>query len=57
MVAAVVLDALFRDALTVIARVLREPLWSLVILVTVAKTGCYLVLAAATLGTTAALVF
>jgi membrane protein YqaA with SNARE-associated domain len=57
MVAAVVLDALFGDALTVIARVLREPLWSLVILVTVAKTGRYLVLAAATLGTTAALVF
>jgi membrane protein YqaA with SNARE-associated domain len=57
MVAAVVLDALFGDALTVIARVLREPLWSFVILVTVAKTGRYLVLAAATLGTTAALVF
>ena len=48
---------LFGDALTVIAGVLREPLWSFAILVTVAKTGRYLVLAAATLNTTAALGF
>mgnify|MGYP001593365865 CR=1 FL=1 len=41
---------LFGDALTVVAGVLREPLWSFVILVTVAKTGRYLLLAAATLG-------
>ncbi|MGE0283586.1 MAG: YqaA family protein [Rhizobiaceae bacterium] len=37
------------DALTVAAGVLREPLWSLVFLVTIAKTARYLVLAAATL--------
>lgn len=48
---------LFGDALTVIAGVLREPLWSFLILVTVAKTGRYLVLAALTLGTTSALGF
>jgi membrane protein YqaA with SNARE-associated domain len=48
---------LFGDALTVIAGVLREPLWSFLILVTVAKTGRYLVLAAATLGTKAAFGF
>ena len=48
---------LFGDALTVIAGVLREPLWSFIILVTVAKTGRYLVLAAATLGITAAIGF
>ena len=47
----------FGDALTVIAGVLREPLWSFVVLVTLAKIGRYLVLAAATLGTTAALGF
>jgi membrane protein YqaA with SNARE-associated domain len=41
---------LFGDALTVIAGVLREPLWSFLILVTLAKTGRYIVLAAATLG-------
>jgi membrane protein YqaA with SNARE-associated domain len=38
------------DALTVVAGVLREPLWSFVALVTVAKTGRYIVLAAITLG-------
>jgi membrane protein YqaA with SNARE-associated domain len=37
------------DPLTVAAGVLREPIWSFVILVTLAKTGRYLVLAAATL--------
>ncbi|MDX0190353.1 DedA family protein [Sinorhizobium medicae] len=45
---------LFGDALTVLAGVLREPLWSFLLLVTIAKTGRYLVLAAATLGTKAA---
>lgn len=34
------------DALTVAAGVLREPLWSFIILVAIAKTGRYLVLAA-----------
>jgi membrane protein YqaA with SNARE-associated domain len=48
---------LFGDAMTVLAGVLREPLWSFLILVTVAKTGRYLVLAAATLGTKAAIGF
>jgi len=38
------------DALTVAAGVLREPFWSFLLLVAVAKTGRYLVLAAATLG-------
>lgn len=38
------------DALTVAAGVLREPLWSFVLLVTIAKTARYIVLAAATLG-------
>ncbi|MET3660929.1 YqaA family protein [Aquamicrobium ahrensii] len=38
------------DALTVAAGVLREPLWSFLILVTIAKTGRYLALAAITLG-------
>ena len=38
------------DALTVAAGVLREPLWSFVVLVTIAKTTRYVVLAAATLG-------
>ncbi|OAP35176.1 hypothetical protein AU381_25855 [Sinorhizobium glycinis] len=42
---------LFGDALTVIAGVLREPLWSFVVLVTLAKASRYVVLAAATLGT------
>lgn len=37
------------DALTVAAGVLREPIWSFVVLVTVAKTLRYVVLAAATL--------
>lgn len=37
------------DALTVAAEVLREPLWSFVLLVTIAKTARYLVLAVATL--------
>jgi len=48
---------LFGDALTVVAGVLREPLWSFLALVTVAKTGRYLVLAAAMLGTKAAIGF
>ena len=38
------------DALTVAAGVLRQPLWSFLLLVAIAKTGRYLVLAAATLG-------
>lgn len=38
------------DALTVAAGVLREPFWSFIILVTIAKTGRYIVLAAATAG-------
>lgn len=38
------------DPLTVVAGVLREPLWSFLAIVTVAKAGRYLVLAAATLG-------
>ncbi|HEV7417625.1 MAG TPA: YqaA family protein [Tianweitania sediminis] len=35
------------DALTVVAGVLREPLWSFLLLVAAAKTGRYLVVAAA----------
>src|SRR5438874_1162008 len=38
------------DPLTVVAGVLREPLWSFLAIVTIAKAGRYLVLAAATLG-------
>lgn len=38
------------DALTVVAGLLREPLWSFLLLVAVAKTGRYVVLAAATAG-------
>lgn len=38
------------DALTVAAGVLREPFWSFLLLVTIAKAGCYCVLAAVTLG-------
>lgn len=38
------------DALTVAAGVLREPLWSFVVLVTIAKTARYIVLSAATVG-------
>ncbi len=38
------------DPLTLIAGVLREPLWRFVLLVTLAKTGRYLALAALTLG-------
>jgi len=38
------------DALTVVAGVLREPLWSFVVIVTIAKGGRYLVLTALTLG-------
>ncbi len=38
------------DALTVAAGVLREPLWSFVVLVTIAKTARYIAIAAATLG-------
>ena len=37
------------DPLTVIAGVLREPLWSFALLVGIAKTGRYLVLTAITL--------
>jgi len=38
------------DPLTVIAGTLREPLWSFLLLVTLAKGGRYLLLAAITLG-------
>ena len=38
------------DALTVAAGVLREPLWSFLVLVTISKTARYIVLAAATRG-------
>jgi membrane protein YqaA with SNARE-associated domain len=38
------------DALTVAAGVLREPLWSFVLLVAIAKTGRYIALSAATAG-------
>lgn len=38
------------DPLTVTAGVLREPLWSFIAVVTVAKAGRYLAVAAATLG-------
>lgn len=38
------------DPLTVIAGVMREPLWSFVLIVTLAKAGRYLVLASITLG-------
>ena len=38
------------DALTVAAGILREPLWSFLLLVTVAKAARYIVLAAVTLG-------
>lgn len=37
------------DPLTVMAGILREPLWMFLLLVTIAKAGRYLVLAAATL--------
>jgi membrane protein YqaA with SNARE-associated domain len=37
------------DPLTVVAGVLREPLWRFLALVTVAKAGRYLVVAAVTL--------
>lgn len=38
------------DPLTVIAGVLREPFWSILLIVLVAKAGRYLVLAVLTLG-------
>jgi membrane protein YqaA with SNARE-associated domain len=38
------------DALTVAAGVMREPLWSFVLLVAIAKTARYIAVAAATLG-------
>lgn len=38
------------DALTVTAGILREPFWSFLLLVAVAKTGRYVALAAATMG-------
>jgi len=38
------------DALTVAAGVLREPFWTFLLLVTLAKAGRYIVLAAITLG-------
>ncbi|MFN3547560.1 MAG: YqaA family protein [Mesorhizobium sp.] len=41
---------IFGDALTVAAGVLREPFWSFLVLVAIAKTGRYLALTAATLG-------
>lgn len=40
------------DALTVVAGILREPLWSFFLLVAIAKTGRYLVLAAVVLNWT-----
>src|SRR5690606_32336180 len=41
------------DALTVAAGVLREPFWSFLLLVAIAKTGRYVILALATAGVTA----
>ena len=38
------------DPLTLVAGVMREPLWSFMLIVTIAKTARYLVLAAFTLG-------
>ena len=38
------------DPLTVIAGVLREPLWSFLLIVTIAKSGRYIILAMLTLG-------
>ncbi|MHC8338711.1 YqaA family protein [Pseudomonas sp. HLT2-19-2] len=38
------------DPLTVVAGVMREPLWSFLLIVSLAKGVCYLVLAAVTLG-------
>lgn len=38
------------DALTVAAGVLREPFWSFLLLVTIAKAGRYIVLAVVTMG-------
>ena len=38
------------DPLTLVAGVMREPLWRFLLLVTLAKTGRYLVLAAVVLG-------
>lgn len=38
------------DPLTVVAGIMREPLWSFVLLVAIAKTGRYVVLALITLG-------
>lgn len=38
------------DPLTVVAGIMREPLWSFVLLVAIAKTGRYAVLALITLG-------
>lgn len=38
------------DALTVVAGILREPLWSFLLLVAIAKTGRYVVLAIAVSG-------
>lgn len=48
---------LFGDALTVLSGVLREPFWSFLILVSIAKAGRYVVLAFATLGAQAILPF
>lgn len=41
---------LIGDPLTVVAGTLREPLWSFLLLVTLAKAGRYLILAGVTLG-------
>lgn len=38
------------DPLTLVAGVMREPLWSFMLIVAIAKTGRYVVLATATLG-------
>lgn len=40
------------DPLTMVAGIMREPLWSFVLLVAIAKTGRYIVLALVTLGIT-----
>ncbi len=40
----------FGDAITVVAGVLRTPVWTFLVLVTLAKTGRYAILAAATAG-------
>ncbi len=48
---------LFGDALTALSGVLREPFWSFLILVSIAKAGRYVVLAFATVGAKAVFAF